>query len=439
MEKLIWHTQQRKVNELLPFKQNPRKMSERQIADLTKSLKKYGLVEIPAIDTDNRILAGHQRLAVMQLLGRGDEMIDCRIPNRKLTEEEFKQYLIISNKVHGDWDEDILAEYFDMDLLLDSGFDTEELSDVFSEALETEDDKFDIEKELKKIEGPKSNSGELYQLGQHRLYCGDSTNPESVLKVVGDAKIDMVYCDPVYNINLSYKTGIGGTKNYGGSAKDVRSPEEYETFLHKTIENALAVAKQDVHVFYYCDQTYVPLIAKLYATLGIRFMRTCIWLKGVANPVPQVAFSKVYEPCVYGVRGKPYLSPHHTNYDEVLNKEIGTGGQMIENFLDMIDVWAVQRLSGSEYEHPTEKPVTLHDKPIRRCTKIGDNILSLFGGSGGELLAAHQLNRKCFMVEMDPVFVDLIIRRYEAFTGEKAKRISVRNTDRKSLKRFVRS
>jgi len=425
MKKLSWTTVQRKVKDLLPFKENPRKMSAEQIADLKKSLKKFGLVEIPAVDFDNKIIAGHQRLAVMQLLGRGDEVIDVRLPNRKLTETEYKQYLITSNKVHGDWDEDLLSKYFDADLLLDSGFNNEEITDLFSGDLDTEDDNFNVDEEVKKIKKPKSKSGELYQLGPHRLYCGDSTDIESVHRVVGDAKIDMIYCDPIYNINLSYEKGIGGTKDYGGSAKDNRSDKEYESFLEKTIENAIAVSNKNAHVFYYCDQTYVPMIAQIYRKLGIDFKRICLWLKGVANPVPQVAFSKVYEPCVYGTRGKPYLSPKQTNYDEVLNKDIGTGGEMIQNFMDMIDVWAVQRLSGNSYDHPTQKPVTLHDKPIRRCTKMNDNILSLFGGSGGELLAAHQLKRNCFMVEMDPVFVDLIIKRFEKLTGIKAKKISV--------------
>jgi DNA modification methylase len=423
MKKLTWTTVQRKVRDLLPFKENPRKMSETQTADLKKSLTKFGLVEIPAVDFDSKIIAGHQRLSVMQLLGRGDEIIDVRIPDRQLTETEYKQYLITSNKIHGDWDEEILKEFFDTDLLLDSGFGQEELTEMFADILETEDDDFDVDDEIKKIKKPKSKVGELYQLGPHRLYCGDSTKIESAEKVVGKAKIDMVYCDPVYNINLSYEKGIGGTKNYGGSANDSKTESEYESFLTKTMENALLVSGKDAHVFYYCDETYVPMIANIYAKLGIKFRRICIWLKGVANPTPQIAFSKVYEPCVYGTRGKPYLSPHHQNFDEVLNKEVGTGNQMIQQFTDMIDVWAVQRLAGNSYDHPTQKPITLHDKPIRRCTKVGDNILSLFGGSGGELLAAHQLKRNCFMVEMDPVFADLIIKRFESFTGEKAVKI----------------
>jgi DNA modification methylase len=423
MSKLQWHTEQRRVKDLLPFKNNPRTMSEEQIQDLTKSIEKFDLVEIPAVDTTNRIIAGHQRVAVLQLIGRGEDIVDVRIPSRPLTKKEYEQYLLISNKVHGDWDEIVLEEYFDTDLLLDSGFNKDELTDMFSEILDTEDDSFEIEKELKKIKKPKSKVGDLYQLGPHRLLCGDSTDSKVVQRVVGKEKIDMVYNDPVYNIGLSYDSGIGGTKQYGGTAKDSRSNKEYDDFLTKTLQNAISVTRKDAHVFYYCDETYVPLIANIYQKCNISFKRICIWLKGVANPTPQIAFSKVYEPCVYGTKGRPYLSPNHRNFNEVLNKDTGTGNQLIENVMDMYDVWAVSRLNGSSYLHPTQKPITLHDKPIRRCTKVGDNILSLFGGSGGELLAAHQLKRICFMVEMDPVFVDLIIKRYEKFTSEKAKKL----------------
>ena len=423
-KKLTWHTEQRRVCDLLPFKANPRKMSEKEVADLKKSLEKFNLVEIPAIDTDNKILAGHQRCAVLQLLGRGEELIDVRVPSRPLTETEYKQYLITSNKVHGSWNIELLSENFEIDLLLDSGFEKGELEDLYGDILDTEEKEFSIEKELKKIGKPTSTMGSLYQLGPHRLLCADSTDLEAVKKLVCSEKMDMVYCDPVFNIGLSYESGIGGTRNYGGSAKDKKSDTKYEAFLQKTMENALAVSKENVHIFYYSDQKYASLIQKIYQAMGIRYQRTCIWLKGVANPTPQTAFSKVYEPITYGIRGKPYLSPLHKNFDEVLNKETGSGHQLIDSFYDMFDVWAVKKIAGKDYEHPTQKPITLHDKPIRRCTKIGDNILSLFGGSGGELIAADQLKRRCFMVELDPIFVDLIIRHYEYYTGDKAKKIN---------------
>lgn len=126
-EKLVWHTEQRKVSDLVPFEQNPRKMNEDQIRQLSESLNRFNLVEIPAIDTDNKIVAGHQRLKVMAILGRGEEVIDVRVPNRKLTEVEFKEYLVRSNKNTGDWDFDMLANVFDNTNLMEWGFTPGEL------------------------------------------------------------------------------------------------------------------------------------------------------------------------------------------------------------------------------------------------------------------------------------------------------------------------
>jgi len=122
MNKLIWHTEQRKINDLIPFGKNPRKLTDTQSKQLQKSLEKFNLVEIPAIDIDNRIIAGHQRLKILQQLDRGEEIIDVRVPNRKLTEKEFQEYLLRSNKNTGEWDFDVLKE-FDEVLLTNVGFE----------------------------------------------------------------------------------------------------------------------------------------------------------------------------------------------------------------------------------------------------------------------------------------------------------------------------
>jgi hypothetical protein len=125
-EKLKWYTEKRIVNKLIPYEHNPRQMTEKQVEDLKKSLEKFNLVEIPAIDIDNRIIAGHQRLKILQMLERGNEEIEVRIPNRKLTDEEFQEYNLRSNKNLGEWDWDILAD-FDEEMLLEIGFEKEEL------------------------------------------------------------------------------------------------------------------------------------------------------------------------------------------------------------------------------------------------------------------------------------------------------------------------
>jgi len=422
-QKLTWVTEKRMVAKLIPNEKNPRVMSPKQIEDLKRSLQKFNLVEIPVIDTENKVLAGHQRLMVLKLLGRENEIIEVRIPNRKLSQKEYDQYLLTSNRVHGDWDWGKLAENFNIDLLVDSGFDDADLSHLFDD-LAVEDDEFDINKELNKIKKPKSKTGDIYQLGNHRIICADSTDPEIIKKLVGKEKIDMIYQDPPYNIGLSYNRGVGGKKNYGGSVNDSKSDLEFKEFLKKALTNGLSFCRPNAHIFTYCDQKYIWLLQTLYQELDIQNKRVALWIKNNSVPTPQVAFNKQYEPCVYGTIGNPNLSDKALNLSEIMNKEVGTGNRTMEDIYDMIDIWMVKRLNGADYEHPTEKPPMLHEKALRRCTKPGDLVLDLFAGSGSLMIACEQLKRSAYMVEREPIFIDLIIKRYEKLTGNKAKKIN---------------
>lgn len=419
MSKLIWTTVQRKVNDLIPQKINPRKISDKQMSDIKKSLQKYNLVEIPAIDSDGMILAGHQRIRALQLLDRGEEIIDVRIPNRKLTELESKQYLIASNKLGGDWDYDLLKS-FDMELLQLAGFEDMEIAKFWDEDQEVKEDNFDVEKEIKKISEPKTKLGDIIILGKHKILCGDSTKPENLKRLLGEEKVSMIYSDPVYNLNINYDGGIGGKQDYGGNVNDTRTFEEYKTFIRESLESALIVSNPSTHVFYYCDQVYIGLIQDIYRSLGISNKRVCLWLKNSQNPVPKIFCNKAYEPAVYGIRGRPYLAESITNLNEVLNKEFGTGNELVAQVDDFLEIWTAKRLSAKDYEHATSKPITLHEKAIKRCTKPNDIILDSFLGSGSTLLAGEQLGRRVYGLELEAKFCDLIIRRYELFTGKKA-------------------
>src|SRR3989338_755858 len=218
-KKLEWETVRRRVDDLLPFPGNPRKLDDQQQAALTKSLKRFSLVEIPVADLDNTILAGHARLRTLQMLKRGSEMVDVRIPSRKLSDNERKSYLLTSNAVKGSWDYDILRT-FDTELILDIGFNSDELQNLLDD-LQTEDDGWDQEKELAKIKTPKTRPGDLYALGPHRLACIDSLDQASVNRLVGNTKIDIIYCDPIYDLCIKSlcNKGIGGKASYGGHIK----------------------------------------------------------------------------------------------------------------------------------------------------------------------------------------------------------------------------
>jgi len=418
--KLIWTTVQKQVDALIPQEVNPRKISDKQMSDLKKSIIKFNLVEIPAIDFDDTILAGHQRIVALKLLGRGDEMVDVRVPNRKLTEKESKQYMIGSNRLGGEFNLDILKD-FDFDVLIESGFDDIEIASFWDEDKESEPDDFDVEEELKKIVDPTTRLGDIIHLGKHKIICGDSTDSENLKKLLGDEKASMIYSDPVYNLDIDYSGGIGGKKNYGGDVNDTRGFDEYRTFIKQALEASLSVSGKDTHVFYWCDQIYIGLIQEIYRNLGIQNKRVALWLKNNQNPVPTVAFNKVYEPCVYGVRGKPYLNDMIMNAHEVLNKDVGTGNQLITDVEQYTDIWTAKRLKSSEYEHATSKPITLHQKAIKRCSKPNDIIIDSFLGSGSTLLCAEQLGRRVYGCELEPAFCDLIIRRYEKLTGNKAR------------------
>lgn len=420
MKKLKWTTVQKRVDDLIPQEVNPRIITDKQMSDLKKSLQKYNLVEIPAIDLNGRILAGHQRIKAMQLLNRGSELIDVRVPNRKLTEAESKQYLIASNALGGDWDFDLLKS-FELNILTDAGFDEMELAKFWDEDKDVKEDNFNVEEELKKIKDPKTKLGDIITLGNHKVLCGDSTKQENLHRLLGNEKASMIYSDPVYNLEIDYDGGIGGNQNYGGSVKDNRTFEEYKTFIRDSLKCALAVSNPSTHVFYYCDQIYIGMIQDVYRSFGISNKRVCLWLKNNQNPVPSVAFNKVYEPCVYGIKGKPYLAESITNLNEVMNKELGTGNDLIAKVNEYIDVWTAKRVSSKDYEHATTKPIALHEKAIKRCTKPSEIILDSFLGSGSTLLAGEQLGRRVYGCELEPRFCDLIIKRYESLTGNKVK------------------
>ena len=421
--KLQWHTEDRTIVELVPNPKNPRIISPKQLNQLKKSLRTFNLVEIPVIDIDNRVLAGHQRLLALRLIGRENEAIPVRVPNRKLTEREYNQYLLTSNRLHGDFDWDKLIENFDIKTIIASGFDDTDLSLIFDN-LTVEDDEFDVEREIKKIRKTSVKAGDLYQLGPHRILCADSTDSASVIKLMAGKKANAILTDPPFNIGLSYNKGIGGNGNYGGKVNDSRSNSDYEMFLRQSLKNGLSVCAKDVHVFTYCDQRYIWLLQNLYCELGIDYKRTCLWIKNNSMPTPKIAFNKQYEPCVYGVIGKPYLSNRVLNLSEILNREVGSGNRTIDDIYDLIDIWLVKRLGGSKYEHPTEKPPSLHERPLRRCTKPNDIILDLFSGSASLMVACYQLKRSAYMIEKEPIFVQLAINRYEKLTNEKSRKVN---------------
>lgn len=415
MKKLSWTTGVREVKDLSPWQENPRKISKQALNKLKEKIKQNGFHSVIVIDTDNTILSGNQRKIALTELGVGT--VNVMIPSRKLTDNERRKIGIESNVNDGEWDFEKLKS-FDLELLQFAGFDEKELVKFWDEDKDTKDDKFDVDKELKQIKTPQTKPGDLIVMGKHKLLCASSTDANAVKKLFGDDKAVAIYSDPPFNIGLSYDKGVGNKSNYGGSFDDNQSPDAYVDFIRKVMQSSLAIATKDTHIAFWCDEAWVWVFQTLYMELGIKNRRLNIWVKNNSSPIPTVAFNKCTEFCVYGTKGSPYLSDLIKNLNEIQNKDCTTGNQLLE---DITNIWATKRLPSNQMEHPTSKNPELHHKFIMRCTKPGDIIFDAFSGSASTMICAEQLDRKVYSLEIEPVFCDLAIRRYEKLTGQKAK------------------
>lgn len=440
MQKLIWHTEKRKVKDLVPYELNPRKITEKQEKHLRESLEKFNLVEIPAVDKDNKIIAGHQRIKIMLLLGRGEEEIDVRVPNRELTNEEFKEYNLRSNKNVADWDLELLSE-LDEDFLTDVGFSSEELDDIFE--IEEDPEIFDLKKELEKldIKKVKVNKGDIYKLGDHKLMAGDSTKEKDISVLMDKEKADFIFTDPPYILDYLHGKKKKGKATEGFGYKRDRKYLETDSlppdFTQKWMENVNKVKKKDSHIIVFENWKNIPTIwdemakhwdiknmivwhipnrhqgfaakYKFFSKHDIAMLGKTGDGKLNLDEEPELLQNE-YETALYAISGKP----HWEGYEK---------GKKIQP-TDFIEYKASdEKQSGQSVVFGT-KPIEILIPYIKVLTKRADLILEPFGGSGSTLIASEKMNRRCFVMEKSPVYCEVIIKRWEKLTGKKAKKIS---------------
>jgi DNA modification methylase len=408
-----------KIDELKPAGYNPRKWDNKAIEDLKKSIERFGVVDPIIVNSaperKNIVIGGHFRLKVAKEMGiETVPVVYVNIPDIG-KEKELNLRL---NRNLGDWDYQLLSN-FDENLLLDVGFESEELDKIFY--VESDEDNFDAEAEYQKIEEPKAKYGDIYQLGNHRLMCGDTTKREDVEKLMNGEKADMVFTDPPYNVGYDY-WGFRGTRKRGFISKkvfnDKKSPEEYQKFIKDCFQNAYDFSKDSCS--FYC---WHAIKTSTEVRNGITESRwyisqTIIWLKNYAVFSPGQDYHRIYEPCYFGwKKGKKHF----------VNTRFGKWNEAIlldrEDFENWLDVLYEKRDSSIKYQHPTQKPVRLAERAIKKHSERGGIVLDLFGGSGSTLIACEQLNRRCYMMELDPKYVDVIIKRWEKHTNKKAEKI----------------
>ena len=380
-----------KINELKPHPKNPRVHPDSAIDKLVRSIKEFGWTNPVLVSADGYVLAGHARLKAAEKAG----ISEVPVVYLPLEGAKAEAYLIADNRLQDetDWDyaklKDLLEELdtgeFDLEL---TGFGMDEIEDLIAQLHVPEEI---IEDEVPEPpEEPKAKPGDIYQMGKHRLMCGDSTKLEDVKKLMGGELADMVFTDPPYNVDYT-----GGTNEALKIKNDNMDDSTFYNFLHDAFGCMLEVTKPGGGIYIcHADSEGINFRSAM-VNAGWLLKQCIIWVKN-SLVMGRQDYHWQHEPILYG--WKPGAA--HKFY----------GGRKQST------VWQIDRPMASR-EHPTMKPVNLCAKAIENSSKSGDIIIDFFGGSGSTLIATEQLNRTCYMMEIDPVYCDVIVQRYINLKG----------------------
>ena len=376
----------KKISEIKPYEKNPRKNDD-AVKYVAESIQQFGFKVPIVIDTNGVIIAGHTRYKASKKLGL--EEVPCIIAD-DLTEEQIKAYRLADNKVaeKSEWDIDLLSgeleDILDIDMS-DFGFDLS----IDEEEAEVVEDNFEAELP----EEPKAKLGDIYQLGRHRLMCGDSTSVDDVEKLMNGIKADLLITDPPYNVDYE-----GGTKEKLKIANDKMGNDDFHKFLYDVFVNAYTFMKDGASFYVWYASREVSNFQNSITESGLSVKQELIWNKN-SLVIGRQDYQWKHEPCLYGWKE----TASHNWY----------GDRKQTTILDF------DRPTKSEL-HPTMKPIPLFDYQIKNSSKKDDIVLDLFGGSGTSIIACEQNGRNCYTMEFDPRYIDVIIARWEQFTGQKA-------------------
>ena len=411
----------KRIADIIPYAANAKKHDKRQINNVAESIKQYGFVQPIVIDRDGVIVIGHCRALAAKKLGM--EEVPCVCVD-DLTQEQVNALRLVDNKSNeSDWDYDLLADELaeldlsDFDFDFGIGADEEEES---AEVVEVDVPDFDEDEE------PTAKFGQIYQLGNHRLMCGDSTRSDMFEQLVGGAEIDCVCTDPPYN--MAYE-GAGRTpkerRKKNKIANDNLPKEEFEKFLLSVYKCLQERMKDGASFYVFYKELGEGVFIRLLEEAGLTFKQELIWVKNQLV-LGGAKYQNMYEPCLFGCKGKSVKSWYGGRKNRSVIEHIDLMNEeelrnALRDLLDSLDTDIVREKKVLVNDlHPTMKPIKLLAKLLRNSTKQGDCVLDAFGGSGSTLMACEQIGRSCYMMEFEPKYVDVIIKRWEDFTGEKA-------------------
>ena len=417
------------IDSIKPYKNNAKKHPKEQIEQIKNSIKEFGMDDPIGIWKDE-VVEGHGRLIACKELGI-EEVPIIRLDH--LSDEERKAYALAHNKLtmNSDFDIDILNDELDDILNIDMsdfGFDID---------LEDEEEKEIIEDEVPEVpEEPKAKLGDIYQLGNHRLMCGDSTKAEDVQKLMNGEHADLVVTDPPYNVNYGSinETGYGKERNNARKIlNDNMDDNSFYHFLFDFYTQMLEALREGGAYYIFHSDSEGLNFRKALNDAGGPVKQTIIWVKN-SFVLGRQDYQWKHEPCLYGWKegAGHYFTFDRTNttvYEDKIDfdklKKEEAIALLKEIYSDKIKTTLVYEDKPKINDlHPTMKPIKLLAELIQNSSKKNDLVLDCFGGSGSTLIACEQLNRRCCMMEFDPHYVDVIIKRWEELTGKKAIKIN---------------
>ena len=373
----------KKIKDLIPYVNNTRTHSENQVMQIASSIKEFGWTNPILLDGENGIIAGHGRLMAAQKL---NETEVPTIQLHGLSESQKKAYIIADNKLalNAGWNDELLKlelaglkdAGYDLSL---TGFSADELIafEPITEGLVDEDQVPEVPEE------PKTKLGDIYKLGNHRLMCGDSTSIDAVEKLMDGNHVDLIFTDPPYNVAFNGRSG-----KHDVIKNDNLSESDFATFIDEVCNTIKVINPKAYYIW--CNWNFYGILQE-----KLDYKTCIVWAKnvfGMGN-----GYRHQHEFCLFN--GK---------IDEIIKNES--------------DLWEVKK--DHNYVHPTQKPVALSVRAFGNHIKLL-NVLDLFGGSGSTLIGAEQTGRKAFVMELDPKYCDVIVQRWEEFTGKKSELVEL--------------
>jgi DNA modification methylase len=392
------HIEYRQVDALIPYARNAKQHPDAQVAQIAASIREFGWGAPILVDGNNNVIAGHGRLLAARKLGMAEVPV---VSMDHLTDTQRRALILADNKIgeNASWEDELLG--IELSELKDAGFDLEltGFSTEEWEALiageETDKEGLTDENAVPEVVEPISKPGDLWVLGENKVLCGDATKLDDYKRLLGDELVDMTFTDPPYNVNYA-NTAKDKMRGKNRPIMNDNLGDSFEQFLKDACANIVVYTKGAIYIA--MSSSELDTLQSAFRASGGRWSTFIIWAKNTFT-LGRADYQRQYEPILYGWKEG--------------NDHYWCGAR------DQGDVWNVKKPAKNDL-HPTMKPVELVERAVRNSSKTKDLVLDPFGGSGSTLIACEKAGRRARLIELDPKYVDVIVKRWEEYTGQKA-------------------